>query len=114
MEIRRIEQVKVAEKQQVSRSPKSEYALETVILNSGRTWSDVVYEGILVYRRLEIFDFSGFSGVSVYVAYKIRSVHEGVRFTLDAKFNNFLSQRTNDDALTYIDLLDQSYTCNCT
>lgn len=47
-----------------------------------RTWSDVVYDGILVYNRLVIFDLSGSSGESVYVVYKTRSVHEGVRAKL--------------------------------
>lgn len=36
----------------------------------------------MVYKRLLILDLSGVSGESVYVEYRILSVHDGVRFVL--------------------------------
>ena len=36
---------------------------------------------MLVYNKFVMFDF-GVSGISVYVAYKMRSVHDGMRFIL--------------------------------
>ena len=40
---------------------------------------------MLVYNRLIIFVLSGVSGESEYVAYIIRSVHEGARLVLKEK-----------------------------
>lgn len=47
-----------------------------------RTWSEVVYEGMEVYRTFVILDMSGVVGESVWVAYRTLSVHDGVRFVL--------------------------------
>lgn len=44
-----------------------------------RTWSEVVYPGMLVYKMFLIFEVSA---VSLCVAYNILSVHEGVRLVL--------------------------------
>lgn len=49
-----------------------------------RTWSDVVYDGMEVYRIFVILDLSGVSGESVWVAYSTLSVHDGVRFVLES------------------------------
>jgi len=43
-------------------------------------WSDVVYEGIEVYKALVMVDTVGVSSESVYVVYMILSVHAGTRF----------------------------------
>lgn len=55
------------------------------------TWSEVVYEGMLVYNRFVMLDCSGVSGESIYVAYNMRSVHEGVRFILNKKSAKFFA-----------------------
>jgi len=76
------------------------------------TWSEVVYDGMLVYSTLVIFDFSGVSGESVWVAYSTRSVHEGVLFELDQESMNKLIRRR--EANTYTGQLHPVCTYNCT
>ena len=51
------------------------------------TWSEVVYEGTDVYKAFVMVDFVGVSGLSVYVAYMTRSVHDGWRLRLREDVN---------------------------
>jgi hypothetical protein len=73
-------------------------------------WSEVVYEGIEVYRSDATPDRSGESPC---VAYNMRSVHDGTRFSLFNPKTNKVSRVTIAVELdrkrpTYIGQLDQS------
>lgn len=72
-----------------------------------------MYDGTDVYNTLLIVEVCGEAGSSVYVPYKMRSVHEGVLFPLNTIISVSNGMKSYG-SLTCTDRLPLAYTYNCT